>query len=67
GINIDQELRFKLHTDYIVRKAMKWLTQTKRIMKAANGIQGEYARQLCNRACVLQMLYGVSVWLTPIV
>lgn len=66
GIILDQELKFKQHTDYAVAKAMTWLTQTKRIAKAANGIRGEYSRQLYNGACVPRMMYGASIWLTPI-
>lgn len=67
GVIIDQDLKFKQHTDYAVAKAMKWITQTRRASKVVKGIKGEYARHLYNGACIPRMLYGASVWLTPIV
>lgn len=41
--------------------------QTRRIAKSAKGIRGHLSRQLYNAAAVPAMLYGASVWLTPIV
>ena len=66
GIILDQELRFTAQADNAAAKGKFWITQTRRIAKSSKGIKGHLARQLYMAAAVPAMLYGASVWLTPI-
>jgi hypothetical protein len=66
GVILDQDLRFKAHADYAAAKGKFWVTQTHRISKTAKGICGFLARQLYNAVATTKMLYGASIWLTPI-
>jgi hypothetical protein len=67
GVILDQELQFKVHVDYAAAKGKYWITQTRRISKSMKGIRSHILRQLYKAVAVPAMMYGASVWLTPIV
>jgi len=66
GIILDQNLRFKQQADYAAEKGKFWVTQTRRISKTVQGIQGHLARRLYITVAIPKMLYAASIWLTPI-
>ena len=67
GVILDQELRFKAQADHAAAKGKFWITQTRRISKTTKGIKSHISRQLYKAAAVPAMMYGASIWLTPIV
>jgi hypothetical protein len=44
GVMIDQELRFKAHAAYTLRKGMKWI-EHKRLAKGMKGIAAKYMKR----------------------
>lgn len=66
GLILDQNLTFKLHAEYAVKKGQFWINQTKRISKTVKGMQGTFSRGLYLSVCVPRMLYAASIWINPV-
>jgi len=65
GIILDQELRFKEHTNYAIGKGTQWIGRFKRLAKVAKGMAGNLLRQLYIAVGIPRMLYGAEIWCTP--
>lgn len=66
GLVVDEELRFREHSAKVLAKGTAWVQQIGRLSKIAQGMTGQYARQLYLNVAVPQMLYAVDIFSTPI-
>ena len=66
GVIFDQELRWKLHVDYAVAKATKWVSLFKRIARNRSGLSAPLLRRLYKAVAIPKAAYAADVWFTPI-
>ena len=66
GVILDQELRFKEHTNYTLAKGTTWVNQFWRLSRPTVGMPPRFARQLYKAIAVPRMLYAADIFLTPI-
>jgi hypothetical protein len=65
GVIFDQELRFKSHLQFVVKKGTDAALALASISKSEWGTQYKYARQLFNAVIAPRMDYGAVVWHRP--
>ena len=65
GVIFDQELRFKSHLQYVVKKGTDAALALASIAKSGWGAQYKYARQLFSAVIASRMDYGAVVWRRP--
>src|ERR1700678_68322 len=64
GVILDDELRFKHHTDYALAKGTEWEARIRSIAKMAKGAKGKFIRRLYYTVGLAKMLYAADVWCT---
>jgi hypothetical protein len=62
---LDQELRFKEHVAYAVRKGTLWLDQFRRVARPSKGLSTRHMRHFYLAVAVPRMLYAADVFLIP--
>ncbi|TFY52367.1 hypothetical protein EVJ58_g10059 [Rhodofomes roseus] len=65
GVNVDNKLTFKQHTEYALRKGTTWLQQFNRLARPKNGLVARNVLTLYKQMLLPAMLYAASVWITP--
>jgi hypothetical protein len=65
GFMIDQELQYKVHAAYALRKGTKWIEQYKRLEVGTKGISAKYMKQFYYTVALPKMLYAADLFLIP--
>lgn len=60
---LDEELRFKVHADYALKKGVTWLSQYKRLAKPTKGVALRYMRRYYLTVALPKMLYAADIFL----
>ena len=63
GIMLDEELRFKVHADYALKKGATWLSQYRRLAKPTRGVALKYMRRYYLTVALPKMLYAADIFL----
>ena len=62
---MDQELRFKQHVNYALKKGETTMSQYKRLARTKKGIMARHMRQFYLAVVAPKMLYAADVFLIP--
>jgi len=62
---MDQELRFKSHTNYALQKGSKLMDQYRQLVKTAKGISAKHMRQFYIAVALPKILYAADIFLIP--
>ncbi|KAF8592204.1 hypothetical protein K439DRAFT_1325145, partial [Ramaria rubella] len=65
GVILDQELRFKEHGNYALKKGTSWTLQFQQLKKVTKGILAKYMRKYYLAVAVPKILYATDVFLVP--
>ena len=65
GLIVDQELRFKEHTNYVLAKGAKFISQYQWLARAAKGVSARFMRKFYLTVAVPRMLYAADMVLVP--
>ena len=65
GLIVDQELRFKEHTNYALAKGVKFIRQYRWLARATKGVSARFMRKFYLTVVVPRMLYAADVFLVP--
>jgi hypothetical protein len=62
---MDQELRFKEHTNYALKKGEKYINQYRRLARPTKGVTAKHMRTYYLTVAMPRMLYAADVFLIP--
>jgi hypothetical protein len=65
GLIMDQELRFKEHTNYALKKGETYINQYRRLARPTKGVTAKHMRTYYLTVAVPRMLYAADVFLIP--
>jgi ribonuclease HI len=65
GLIMDQELRFKEHVNYALKKGEAYISQYKRLTRPTKGVTAKHMRTYYLTVAVPKLLYAADVFLTP--
>ncbi|KAF8478834.1 hypothetical protein JB92DRAFT_3279219, partial [Gautieria morchelliformis] len=65
GVLLDQELRFKDHTNYVLAKGERFINQYRRLEKPSKGTTAKHMRRYYLAVAVPRMLYAADIFLVP--
>jgi len=65
GMLLDQELHFKAHAAYAIKKGTTWLDQFRRAARPSKGISARHMRRFYLAVAIPRMLYAADVFLIP--
>jgi len=65
GMFLDQELRFKTHAAYTIKKGMTWLDQFRHAAHPSKGISARHMHRYYLTVAIPCMLYAADVFLIP--
>src|ERR1700679_509875 len=66
GIQIDNQLRWKVQTQRAIANATKWLLQYRRLTRPSTGTSARLMRQLYVSVALPKITYGIDIWYTPV-
>jgi ribonuclease HI len=65
GMIIDQELRFKEHANYALKKGEAYISQYRRLTRPTKGVTAKHMRTYYLTVAVPRLLYAADVFLIP--
>jgi len=65
GLIVDQELRFKEHTNYALAKGVKFISQYQWLAREMKGVVARFMRNFYLTVAVSRMLYAADMFLVP--